>query len=639
MDGFEKIELDASVKMEPRFKKTKLIKIIITTIIVLVGISIFSFFTIVLPAQRTYSHALNTFKQAQKVWDAIKKQNVEVASLEIDKTKKELEETQKSLATLSFTRFIPIVNVYYNDLDHLAKAGAYGLTAVSVLLDSLKPYTDILGLKGKGSFVMGTAEQRIQTAVLTMGKITPSIDEISKSLVLARNEIDKVNPNHYPSSLGQTPIKNQLIKIQKLADEVVVVVEQARPFIKTLPNLLGDPKEKKYLVLFQNDKELRPTGGFITAYAIFRIDKGIIHVDRSGDIYNLDSLVIGKPKAPEPILKYLPKVYTFNLRDSNLSPDFINSMKTFNSLYEKIPGKVVVDGIIAIDTHVLVSTIKILDDEVVASGIRFTTKLDDRCSCPQVIYELEDNISRPVGYEKGARKEILGALLYAIMEKALKSSPKLYWGPLFQDIFAKVSEKHVLLYLYNKDAQDGVEALNAAGRVKSFDGDYLHINEANFGGAKSNLFVQESVAVNFDVANDGTINKKLTVNYVNPHPPSDCNLERGGLCLNAVLRDWIRIYVPLGSKLLDSQGSEVKLTTYEELGKTVFEGFLTVRPKGKAVFSISYRLPFKVAKASPLPLLIQKQPGTDNNSYTVIANGKEIEKFPLLTDREIKIGL
>jgi hypothetical protein len=66
---------------------------------------------------------------------------------------------------------------------------------------------------------------------------------------------------------------------------------------------------------------------------------------------------------------------------------------------------------------------------------------------------------------------------------------------------------------------------------------------------------------------------------------------------------------------------------------------LTVRPKGSAKFSISYRLPFKVAKDSPLPLLIQKQPGTDNNEYTINVNGKKIEEFPLLTDKEIKIEL
>ena len=480
-----------------------------------------------------------------------------------------------------------------------------------------------------------------------MGKIAPHIDDIAVQMEGAKKEIDAVDPNHYPAFFGGEKIRNGLFQSKQLIDQGVGFVSDARPLIKILPSLLGDPKEKKYLILFQNDKELRPTGGFITGYAIFRIVSGVIHVDSANDIYSLDAGIYGKQTAPAPILKYLANVPVLNLRDSNLSPDFITSMETFNSLYKKAAGYVPVDGIIALDTNVLVSTIKILDDEVYADGIRFTSKTDPRCDCPQVIYELESLISTPKSVDlkvttlravQSQRKDIIGTLLYAIMDKALKSSPKLYWGPLFQDMLVQTQQKHVLFDIYNQDAQSGIEALNAAGRIRTFEGDYLHINQANFGGAKSNMFVQETVTQNYEMAEDKTITKKLTINYKNPHKPSDCNLERGNLCINAVLRDWIRIYVPLGSKLVDSKGSEVKMISYDELGKTVFEGFLTVRPLGSAVFSISYTLPFKVKDGS-LPLLIQKQPGTGGNEYTLKVNDNKIDKFELLTDRETKIKL
>src|SRR3990167_11227130 len=277
---------------------------------------------------------------------------------------------------------------------------------------------------------------------------------------LAKEELDYVDTSRYPSAFGGKKIKKELEQVKTLTAEGVKFVNEARPLIKILPSLLGEPKEKKYLVLFQNDKELRPTGGFITAYAVFRIDKGIIHVDRSGDIYALDNGIFGKPKAPAPILKYLPKVPLLNLRDSNLSPDFITSMDSFNTLYEKASEYVDVDGIIALDTNVLVSTIKILDDEVYAGGVKFTSKTDLRCDCPQVIYELERLISTPKSVDlkvttlaavQAQRKDLIGVLLYAIMDKALRSSPKLYWGPLFQDMLTQVQQKHVMFYIYNKD--------------------------------------------------------------------------------------------------------------------------------------------------------------------------------------------
>ena len=81
----------------------------------------------------------------------LKKQNVELASSELDKTKQDLEETQKNLNALNYLKFIPLLSGYYNDADRLVNAGFDGLGAARVLIDSVEPYADLLGLKGQGS--------------------------------------------------------------------------------------------------------------------------------------------------------------------------------------------------------------------------------------------------------------------------------------------------------------------------------------------------------------------------------------------------------------------------------------------------------------------------------------------------------
>ena len=92
-----------------------------------------------------------------------------------------------------------------------------------------------------------------------------------------------------------------------------------------------------------------------------------------------------------------------------------------------------------------------------------------------------------------------------------------------------------------------------------FTGDYFNINEANFGGAKSNMFVSETVTQDYVLQSDGSIVKTVTVNYKNPYPPSDCNLERGNLCLNAVLRDWFSL---LGCSIsVDARTNSIFLLT------------------------------------------------------------------------------
>lgn len=656
MSGFDKIEFNPIKQPKKRdsaqdfaqtktpttmpTRKKKKLKINIRRKPVIIGciVAVIILFLVGIPAYATYKSGIKTYREAKIFAAALKRQDIAAASDELEKTKTDLAETQKNFHFLLPLKIVPIVNWYYNDIDHLMNAGDHGLDTVRTTIDAVKPYADVLGLKGQGSFAGGSAQDRIKTAVLAASKITPKIDEIAQSLSLVQAEMQKVNPNHYPSLLFGSKIKTQLTQAKTITDGAGTFVNDARPLVKVLPTLLGASEPQKYLILFQNDKELRPTLGFITGYAILNIDNGSLHIDKSEDIYTLDDSIGNKPPAPAPILKYFKGVYSFNLRDSNLSPDFMKNMDTFMTMYNKAGDKVKVNGVIALDTNVLVTTIKILDDQVDADGQTFTTKTDPHCDCPEVIYALENNISRPVNYIKTERKGLLGDLLSAIMTKALSSSPKIYWGPLFQTFITQSNQKHILFDLFNDDAQKGIDALNASGRIKDFEGDYLHINESNFSGAKVNIFMQEAVDNDYKVDGDGTITKTVTIHYKNPFPASDCSLERGGLCLNAQYRDWLRVYVPKGSKVVDSKGSVSKLDTYEDLGKTVFEGLISVRPQGVGTFTITYTLPFK-ASGNKLPLLIQKQPGTYDNAYNIMTNGKTEETFPLLTDKQLDLNI
>lgn len=643
MDGFEKINLEDSSKelnaskfsSDPEAKKNRHLSIIVLGAIAI--IVLFFIVGILFPGIRIANQARITISQARLIASAAKSQNVAQASIELGKTKTDMDSLRSLLKGVGYISFVPFVNMYYSDAVHVVQAGEYGLDAVKIVIDSVNPYADVLGLHGQGSFTGGTAEQRIQTAVQTFAKVVPGIDKISGNITSARKELDMVNENHYPNFLIGNTIRKNILAIKTISSQASLFTAQAGPLIKILPSLLGEPAEQKYLILFQNDKELRPTGGFITAYAVLRFDHGVPSPDKSDDIYTLDGTIPNKPSAPRLISQYLPKVPQFNLRDSNISPDFITSMDTFNKMYVTASGYTKVNGIISIDTYPLVDVINVLGGSIQVDGQQFSTKIDPACKCANVIYQLEANADQPVGYVRQNRKGIVGDLMLALMKKALSSSPKLYWNQLFQVLIGDISQKHVLFDIFNGDAQNGIEAVNAAGRIKDFNGDYLHINESNFGGAKSNMYIQEDVAQNYQISPDGIITKTITINYRNPYPPSDCNLERGGLCLNAILRDVVRVYVPKGSQLISSRGSEVKLNTYDELGKTVYEGFLTVPPLGIAKYTLTYTLPFKLASSSILPALYQKQPGTDKIQYTILLNNHQIDQFPLIADKQINI--
>src|SRR5690606_13501197 len=87
---------------------------------------------------------------------------------------------------------------------------------------------------------------------------------------------------------------------------------------------------------------------------------------------------------------------------------------------------------------------------------------------------------------------------------------------------------------------------------------------------------------------DGSILKTINLTYKNPE-------EHDGW-LNSVLPNWVRVYVPKGSELVDSTGLENMPDTYEEFNKNVFAGFFSLRPLGVSKVSLTYKLPFKAGK-------------------------------------------
>ncbi|HUW24313.1 MAG TPA: DUF4012 domain-containing protein [Patescibacteria group bacterium] len=581
------------------------------------------------------SRDLNELKLALKEQDLVKTKEKTTA------LKGDLETVQKKLNAFKLAAFIPVVRNYYSDAQHGLKAGLAGLQATDLVIEAISPYTDILGLGGdKSATASGkTTLDRVTFLVTTLDKIRPQLDEVGKELETARKEMDQIDPNRYPEEFRGMKVRHNLVLAISSLDQVAAFVNDAKPLLEVAPDLLGVNSPRYYFVLFQNDAELRPTGGFMTAYGILKVDKGKVTPVLSEDIYSLDAAFRKRLPAPEPIKKFHKNVPYFYLRDMNLSPDFAESMKLFMGHYqENVAGAKKVDGVIAVDTKMLVALIKVLGPIGVPEWGTFTAETDKRCDCPQVVYRLEEIADKPVSTLNTSRKAVIGPLMHSILANAF-NSPKSKMADLFKAGLTAVQEKHLLLYLFDEKSQKAAEAFNLAGRIREYDGDYQLLVDTNFAGAKSNLFISQKIEEKIEVAGDGQVTKTLNITYNNPFPASDCGLLSGGLCLNGLYRDWIRLYVPKGSELIEMTGSEIKPNVYEEAGKTVFEGFYgdkyPLRPQSVTKVSFKYKLPFKAGKGKPYKLLIQKQAGVEKYDLVIDFNGKK-EEFELRGDKELR---
>jgi hypothetical protein len=80
---------------------------------------------------------------------------------------------------------------------------------------------------------------------------------------------------------------------------------EGRVLAGNLPSILGKDGIKTYLILFQNNMELRPTGGFIGSYGLATFDSGRLTDLTINDVYSADGQLNGHVEPPAPIKDYL----------------------------------------------------------------------------------------------------------------------------------------------------------------------------------------------------------------------------------------------------------------------------------------------------------------------------------------------
>ncbi|MBU0709046.1 DUF4012 domain-containing protein [Patescibacteria group bacterium] len=599
------------------------------------GITICFYLLILRPGIQLANDAQATIALAREFKTAVKDQS-------LNKIAAKAQEIQFSLTTLEedfnrfrFINYFPYLKLYYQDGQHLLEAGKLGIEATQIIIEELKPFASLLGLEEETNQML--AQEKIAHLASIAPSLLPAVENAQEKLSLVLNETAQLHPSIYPQEIRGYKIRNQLVSLQSQISNLQQQINDLKPLLNEIPSLLGVHTPQNYLILFQNDKELRPTGGFITAYAIAQLDQGNFSIIASDDIYNLDQDIVYLD-TPYPITAYL-KVKGLFMRDTNFSPDFKESMTDFEYYYDRT-GSIPVMGIIALDTQFVEHFLE-LSGPVSVPGYELNFSgywnLPEACKTGGLHFTTENVICRLELYaekifdQRENRKAILGELMAQLVDWALTAQAD-QWPELITLVFDQLREKHLLLYLHNQEAQTLIEKYNYAGEIHNTNGDFLHINQANLAGLKSDMYMVQKVKQEISITDNNEVTTKLTLSYHNTGTYDGW--------LNSTARNYIRVYVPQGSTLLSWSGGEYSQpNTFDDLGKTVFDNFLLTKPLSESVLTFEYKSPFKFEMGKGFDtkeynLLIQKQPGLNAPEYEVCFE-RQCKKFELATDKEI----
>jgi hypothetical protein len=380
-------------------------------------------------------------------------------------------------------------------------------------------------------------------------------------------------------------------------DRYLPLVETAFSGARLLPDLLGASGQRTYLVMAQNDDELRATGGFISAVGTLTLDGGKIGEIAFEDSYTVDDFSHPYPFAPEPFWRYM-HIQPWAFRDANWSPDFGTAAQKAIELYQ-ISRDLDVDGVIVVDQYAMQKVVTALEPLQV-EGWPETVTGDNVISLIRLAWALGEveKGEEVSGHWWRQRKSFMGDLIGAVRDKVEGSPGEVNWVALGRAALQALDERHVLVWLADAGpAADLLAERGWDGAIRPADGDYLMVVDTNMGFNKVNAHAQTHLNYHVKVAADGTAQATLTVRHVNPssgdaacnpHPHYGADYDD---LINRCYWDYLRVYVPGGSKLRDATAHPVAADLLISAEAQWGEAEILPQEKGKAVFASFFVLP------------------------------------------------
>ncbi|PIQ78868.1 hypothetical protein COV81_04000 [Candidatus Peregrinibacteria bacterium CG11_big_fil_rev_8_21_14_0_20_41_10] len=447
----------------------------------------------------------------------------------------------------------------------------------------------------------------------TIASILQNLETIQSSFVDSQKIVRSI-----PTILLPKEHRDQLAAFETKLIAINDQISKYQDYLPAVKSFLGYDLPHRYLILLQNNNELRPGGGFIGSFIIADTNDGIITSFDTHDVYEFDGqLYTDEPQPPE-LTGITSQAW---IRDSNTSPDFVTNAKKAASLLEKAGGPSV-DTIIAVNQSVI-------EDILAVTG---PVNLDQGTITAQNFSPIFTYLIEAASLNSDAPKISLFEFIPKLKAKITGSQDQ--WGQIVGVISQAVHQKNIMAYSKNPTLQNILADLGLSNQIKAPNTlDELLITHTSIGGNKSDRYLKTRYIHNTEFTARGEIIDHLTIRLYDGY--SDA-VERQ---IAAYLRPFgveqlidsiryvlgrgdnvtrLKIYVPFGAKLLSAKGIDIKEVVSKNASdldeRHVLSYVARLAPGATNEVTLSYKLP-KELNIKPFDLYqlqLHKAPGINN---------------------------
>ncbi|HEX3095805.1 MAG TPA: DUF4012 domain-containing protein, partial [Patescibacteria group bacterium] len=474
------------------------------------------------------------FGYLQEAKTSLQAQNTEAAQANFNRA---LEQFKNSQATLNSTsadlQGILAVVPQKHDADKLLEA-AQKITEAAIKGTELLNLTNNMKLSAVG---LSAGTKNREMLLKAQGLLNDSVQLADESASL----INEVSISSIPQQYQATFLS---------AKDTATFFQANVASVKEVCSLIFDILlgQKNTLIVFQNNNELRASGGFMGTVGNAKLNDGSLTSLDIRSVYDWDGQLKQKVLPPQPM--YVVNNQWF-MRDSNWFGSFPDSAERIGAFFEKEGGETP-DLVIAMTPDVILAMLdKTGPINLPQHGITLTKD--------NFIEEVQRETSVDYDKQLNQPKQFLADFFPLLMEKLGSDQGGII---SFLEVFQQsLYKKEIVMYSRNSDLENKINSFNWGGQLRSTDRDYLSIVNSNLGGTKTDRSLERSAELRTTINKDGTVTNNLQYTVKNPLPNSP------GLSN----KTFIRFYVPEGSKLNSGSGfnQDIQLPVISNDGYTI----------------------------------------------------------------------
>ncbi|MCB5291200.1 DUF4012 domain-containing protein [Arthrobacter sp. SO3] len=327
----------------------------------------------------------------------------------------------------------------------------------------------------------------------------PSVSSAAHAVRISAERLERIDAKALWPQVAEP-----LMRTREQLQAVTGALDASSNAAQIAPGMLGADGQRNYLLMIQNNAEVRTSGGIPGALAVLTLDNGklTLGAQSSAGEVGVMSPVLSVDEEQQQI--YSTRLGKY-MQDVNLTPDFPTAAATAQAMWERKTGQKV-DGVISMDPvalgYVLDATgpVKITDPEILAlTGGGLPTELSGKNVVPTMLSDVYAKIALPRYqdvYFAGVAKQIFGAL-----SNGQKGDAK----GLIDGISRGASEGRILLWSAAAQEQSILAKYPLSGSISG-----PSVAPAQFGvyfndgtGAKMDYYVKRTVQLVKECSIDG----------------------------------------------------------------------------------------------------------------------------------------